>query len=144
MFLLVRPPFWLPLAIVLLLCGPWYLLTDPALVDACEQEPGFRHSATAAAYFPGHAFRAFGLTLSPPLVLGLIGRLLIPARHNAVRGRWAAIVALALSVWIFHTVVSAGYEERDLLPITPALAMFWSPVCSSSCACSSISLSNRR
>jgi hypothetical protein len=118
MLLVVRPSFWLPLVIVLVLCGPWYLLTAHAVVDTFAHTSGWQYSKTAAPFYAEHCVRALGLALSPIVALGLIDRVFRPCRHR-VSGRWAAIAALGFSVWIFHTAVAAGYEERYLVPVMP-------------------------
>ncbi len=122
-FLFVRPSFWVPLPIVLVLCGPWYLLTSHAVVDTWGETSGLHYSKTAAAFYAEHGLGALGLALSPLVALGVIDRIIVPPSRNGVSGRWAAIAALGFSVWIFHTAVSAGYEERFLVPAMPVLVM---------------------
>lgn len=122
--LVVRPSFWLPLAIVLVLCGPWYLLTAREVAGTWAEDPGWHYSKTAAAVYAEHGLRALGLALSPVVALGFIERVLLPSPSSRrASGRWAAVAALGLSVWIFHTAVPAGYEDRYLVPIMPTLVM---------------------
>ena len=123
MYLVVRPSFWMPLPVVLVLCGPWYLLTAHAVVDTFGETSGWHYSKTAAAFYAGHGLGALGLALSPLVALGVIDRIIVPPPRHGVSGRWAAIAALGFSVLIFHTAVSAGYEERYLVPVMPVLVM---------------------
>jgi hypothetical protein len=124
MYLVGRPSFWVPLGVVLVLCGPWYLLTAPAVVDTFANNAGWQYSKTAAAFYAEHGLGTLGLGLSPLVVLGIVDRVIGPPLRDRVTGRWAAIAALGVSVWIFHATVSLDYEERYLVPVTPVLVMF--------------------
>jgi len=122
--LLRRLSFWLPLVIVVVLCGPWYVFTARAVTETFAQNLGWRYTNAAGGFYAFHAVRALGLTLLPLVTLGLIDRVILPLRRGAVSGLWAAVIGLVLSNWLFHTVVAAGFEERYLVPVTPVLVMF--------------------
>lgn len=122
--LLRRLSFWLPLVIVVVLCGPWYVFTARAVTETFTQNLGWRYANTAGGFYAFHAVRALGLALLPIVALGLIDRVVLPLRRGAVSGLWAAVTGLALSNWLFHTVVAAGFEERYLVPVMPVLVMF--------------------
>ncbi len=122
--LLRRLSLWLPLVIVIVLCGPWYALTARAVTETFTQNLGLGYTNAAGGFYAFRAVRALGLGLLPIGALGLIDRVVLPLRRGAVSGLWAAVTALALSNWLFHTVVAAGFEERYLVPVMPVLVMF--------------------
>jgi 4-amino-4-deoxy-L-arabinose transferase-like glycosyltransferase len=123
MHLVLHASFWAPVGVVLLLCGPWYVVTAHAVVDTFAQPLGWEYSKTAASFYAERGLRALGLALTPIVALGLVDRVVFPTFRHGIPGRWAALAALGSSVWIFHTAVSAGYEERYLLPVMPVVVV---------------------
>lgn len=117
--LLRKWSFWLPVPIVLLAVGPWYVFTYGMV------EQGFRHtwgltyivvSTTENAKF---LWQNLG-----PLILGfaIIGLVSAVVRGGKPAGNGlVAACALFLSVWIFQTVVPAAIQDRYMIPAFPGL-----------------------
>jgi 4-amino-4-deoxy-L-arabinose transferase-like glycosyltransferase len=115
-----RVSFWLPLVLVVVLCSPWYVPTGPGVLNTHAHPLGLEYSSGAVAFYGFQVVRALGLGLLPIVVVGFIDRVIVPIRHRALAGRWAALSALLFGTWIFLCVVSAGYESRFLVPVIPS------------------------
>jgi 4-amino-4-deoxy-L-arabinose transferase-like glycosyltransferase len=73
----------------------------------------------AAVWFPWRAGTAVGW---PLILLAAVGAL-AAFRLARERQRWIAILALLLSVWFYHIVVSVGWDNRYLMPAALAIAV---------------------
>jgi 4-amino-4-deoxy-L-arabinose transferase-like glycosyltransferase len=113
-----RTSFWMPAAIVVVTCGPWYWWAR-----------GMAHSGLQIGFTKGWLRKAVLLYNSaalgelagwPILGIALIGM----AARWGVSGRWAAMCALLPSVWIFHTAVVPLREVRHFVPAIPAVVVF--------------------
>lgn len=109
---------------MVLLCGPWYLVTAGSVIQTFVYPAGCEYIKTAVTFYPSHAIGAFGLGLFPVMAAGVVDRVVRPLRNHDLSGRWAAMTALILSVCLFHSVVPAGYEGRYLVVTTPVQIMF--------------------
>ena len=122
--LIRRGAFWLPLAIVVPLCAPWYWLTRNMLPNTWEQpEPGWRFVGHALHFYGWHSLRIIGLTFLALAALGFAVELIAPRRAE-VKSKWAALGALLLATALLVVVVPAGLEERFLIPAVPAVLAF--------------------
>ncbi len=45
-------------------------------------------------------------------------------RPKSIRAEWAVLFALLLAVWVFHSIVPAGVEDRKLIIAVPAMVLF--------------------
>jgi Dolichyl-phosphate-mannose-protein mannosyltransferase len=122
--LLRKASFWLPAVIVIVLAGPWYLAYYGRVVYASEPYP-------TAAMIPGALRASFAAalnTLGPASFLiaaiGVWKRVIRPWRIGA-EPTWAAMIALATAVWLFHSFAYALVAPRYLLPVAPALVLFF-------------------
>ena len=122
--LLRRPSFWLPALIVAAVCGPWYLLTAGGVVDTFVYTGGAAYTAQAVRAFSSHFLKVLGVLLFPLACLGAVAQLR-RGSDGMVSGRWAAIVALPLSIFIFHVTVSVTDEDRHIVAATPALVLLF-------------------
>ena len=120
--------FWIPPVIVAIACGPWYVLTAKMASDgwSASYNPTWLLENPVAS----NAVDTLGLLGVPIFLLacagawiGLTGRddsaTDAEARHQA-----AALAALALSTWIFVSVIAPVRNERHLLPLMPTLLVF--------------------
>jgi hypothetical protein len=122
--LLLRPAFWLPAGLVLVLCGPWtYLTRHLAHNGFLYPGPTLEFTIPAVDFFSWGLVTITGAGLFALAALGLVVKVVRPWR-SGVGGKWAACAALVLAVWVFHCVVPVGLEERYLLPAVPAALLF--------------------
>jgi 4-amino-4-deoxy-L-arabinose transferase-like glycosyltransferase len=134
--LLLRPAFWLPAGIVLLLCGPWtYLTRGMAHNGFIYPSPTLAFTIPALGFFSWGLVEITGVGLFALVALGMFVKVVRPLSESGVpnercslragvEGKWAACGALILAVWLFHCVVPVGWEERYLIPAVPAALLF--------------------
>jgi 4-amino-4-deoxy-L-arabinose transferase-like glycosyltransferase len=122
--LLRKASFWLPAVIVVVVAGPWYLAYYGRVAYASEPYP-------SAAMIPDAMRACFAATLNTLgpaafliVAVGVWKRVIRPWRIGA-QPTWAAMIALATSVWLFHSFAYALMEPRYLLPAAPALVLFF-------------------
>ena len=134
MELLLRPAFWLPVAVVVPLCVPWYWITRHMLQSTGEHPTSaFNYIETAVRFYVAHSFRIFGVALLGLAVLGFIVQVILKRRHE-VRTKWAVLAALVISIGFLSCVVPVlpigeqrqvmGTEERFLFPAIAAIIAF--------------------
>ena len=124
-YLLTQPNFYYPAIIVLVLCGPWYIITLDMVKNGMQSESFSLSFVTASVpYYSYSIIKITGVVLSCLTLLGFITKVIIPCRYKNVEGRWVAFSALLLSVWTFHLIVPAGLESRHLITCVPILLMF--------------------
>ena len=117
--LLRRASFWLSAAIVGVLCAPWYIAFRHLVQYAAEPIP------TAADVVPSVIgnivllISAIGLPLTTLSTIGLIHWL--RAGVPGTRSLGIAMLALSLSVILFHSVLYPIVEARYLLPAVAAM-----------------------
>ena len=118
--LLRYPTFWLPLPIVAVLVGPWYVLTYD------QVEAGFRYSSTwdyAWAAIPANSWdllRATGPLLLAP---GMAGVVAACTRRRACDPLVACLAALFAAVFIFQAVTPAAIQARYIIAALPPLLL---------------------
>jgi 4-amino-4-deoxy-L-arabinose transferase-like glycosyltransferase len=122
--LLRRVSFWLPAAIVMVLCGPWYLLNYDRILYAGEPYPLAGTIPGAIRGYGAVVMKMFGPAGCVFVAAGVWKRVILPWRRG-VPPLWAALAALAMALWLFHTIAYSLVEPRYLLPAVPALVMFF-------------------
>lgn len=123
--LLRQRVFWLPLPVVAVLAGPWYLLSWNMVRYAAEMGPAGSSRAEALAGNLTVLYEALGAALLAVVLLGAGGALL---RSRGARGVESAMVSLIVSLLVFHSFLYPFTQERYLLPLMPAaliLATGW-------------------
>lgn len=119
-----RPVFWLPVAIVVPLCAPWYWVTRNMLPNTWQQaKPGLNYFAKALHFYTLHSLHVFGIGLIALAVVGLVVRI-VALRREQVASKWAVLAALLFSTALLAFVVPAGLEERFLIPLVPPVLAF--------------------
>jgi hypothetical protein len=116
--LLRRLSFWLPLPIVGVLAGPWYLLTYDRAAAGFRFAWGFDFVALATTSNVGYLRESLGL---PIVLLAAAGLLDVVARPRRAGTMAVGAAALFASVWIFQVVVPASLQDRYLAPALPPL-----------------------
>jgi len=149
--LLTRPAFWLPLAIVVALCAPWYwtithlilrdiprgteeAASDPSSASLIGDRLGLLvtawkvHSRASRGKAVGEVVRTLGWIVGLGLSLGIATgfgiRLWNGIRNRSMPGLWAAAAAWPVSVWILHATLFPDLEPRYLLTTLPPLILF--------------------
>jgi hypothetical protein len=122
--LLRQRSFWLPVAIVLAFCGPWYLMAPMAL----NQDTGalgsvHLHRRQMLGSF-NSLLRIIGILPSVFAVVGVCQRLARPFREQEGRFRWAALAALLLGFLTLRIFVGAASEARHLILVVPPTLLF--------------------
>jgi hypothetical protein len=116
---------WVPAAVVLLICAPWYVLT---FHDAVRGWPGEilprkvprRQLAGNLAAFP----YVLGIPLLIASVIGVFVTIVRPLFRRAIEPRPAVMFSLIVAVFVFHTAVAPTAEWRHILVAVPALLWF--------------------
>jgi Dolichyl-phosphate-mannose-protein mannosyltransferase len=124
--LLARWTFWLPVGIVGLLCGPWQVMTLQMAERGWTggEQPNVAFTFQALGIFLKVMASLLSYSLAPLVLIGFVVTVAIPYFRSRVEPEWATMAALILAVWVFHSVVPAGIEERKLIVAIPALILF--------------------
>ncbi len=124
--LVLRRSFWVSAAVVAATCLPWQLTTmrlaEEGWVGGSSPSVGYTVSALAR-FLP-----IFGEIVGPFLavlaVVGIVVTVLAPMFRRPVDSHPAVMLALVFAVWVFHSVVPAGVEDRKLIIALPAFILF--------------------
>lgn len=122
--LIVNRDVWLAGGIVALCTVPWNLITRDLIV------PTMQHSFGTGFFWEGGAFYLEKLLTGPGLfitalaLLGIVVKVVIPLFRSRVEPVWATLLAVIISVHLFHVLVPAGKEIRYLLPSYAAMILF--------------------
>jgi hypothetical protein len=118
---LLRWDFWAPLAMMVVLCAPWQILTAHLVQHGWTGTPGPAYFFDAVFYFARQLW--FGLN---PVVclLALAGAGAALLGPGGAAARPASMAALFASFYFFHGLTPVGLEIRQLLPAIPALLTF--------------------
>lgn len=120
-----RPSFWIPAALVVALCGPWYWLTLDMLKNGIlEQSPTWRYTLAAIPTFSHHLVHSMGLGLFALAGIGFFAKIILPFTRRDVQDRWGALGSLLLAGLIFHWIVPASFEPRHLVSVVPPTVCF--------------------
>jgi hypothetical protein len=123
--LLTRPSFWCPAVIVLVFCGPFYWITLDMVRNGWQDgAPNLKFTMAAIRYYSYQLTKIIGIGLSLLVAIGFVMRVIRSHWDRGVEGKWAAVGALLLSVWLFQCVVPSGLAARHLITAAPALLMF--------------------
>jgi GT2 family glycosyltransferase len=117
-----KPAFWLPVPVVVVVAGPWYLwavefLRDEVVVAPLQAEPWLSMYWRTTAANLNTMFHVAG-----PVLLFLAGWGLASGLRQR-RPLEASLGACALSVWIFVSWISPHTEVRHMVLLLPALAI---------------------
>ena len=117
-----RPAFWVAVAIIVLVAGPWTWATrNLGKGGWLQPNPSLGFSMEALPYYA----KKLGLALCIAPVAFLVFGVWVKARGSSPhQGRWAAAGALIIAVVIFQSIVPVGLEARHLIAALPAAVMF--------------------
>lgn len=119
-----EPAFWLAPLLVLVVCGPWQMLTVHSTAGTFGAAMGWSYTVAAIGFWLWHLARALGPVLGVLVLLGLWTQLAGLRRARTMDARWASLLGLLVSVLAFHSIVSAGWEPRYILAAVPPLLAF--------------------
>ncbi len=123
--LVMRPRFWISALLIALSCLPWQLMTmQVAERGWAASKPSLSYTWSALGQFLLIFIAIPGPVLSALIAIGIVVTVLAPMLRKPVAARPAVMLALILAVWIFHSLVPAGVEDRKLLIAVPALILF--------------------
>lgn len=118
--------FWGSALLVAVLCVPWQLMTLESVErgwDDAGESPVhfvFRYLVQYLEILAG----ILGPVLFVIALVGVAVTVVGPALRGRVGSRPAVMGALLFSVWVFHSLVPAGVEDRKMIPAVPALILF--------------------
>lgn len=121
--LMLRWGFWVPLPIVLVLAGPWTVMTAKMAANGFQYEAGVDFIDLAIATYADGLSAALGGLL---LLLAGVGMLLAVVRSWRGRAQadlWVALVALAVAFFVFHCLMPSGLDPRYMLPVVAPLIL---------------------
>src|SRR5690349_7790906 len=85
--------------------------------------PNLAYTTSALVEF----LRLFPQILGPVLLVfmlaGVATCVVVPYVRRNVRPEWATLFALLLAVWVFHSIIPAGVEDRKLIIAVPAMVL---------------------
>ncbi len=131
--LLKTAAFWIPAAVVGLLCTPWYVYTlDIAKGGWEEDSPSLHFFLKASRYVVTKLMETGGPVILLMVFLGLAKSCFArkgprngPGNDDKEKSCFFPVLAiLLLSVPIFHCIIPAGKEHRHLIPMLPAFVIF--------------------
>jgi hypothetical protein len=120
--LIKQRTFWLPVAIVVAVCGPWYLAMQGLVGYAMEPVPGMEAVGPALTTNAALLFKGVGAALALLAMTGFAVLVVVPALlGRAVAPFWAVMTGQIAGVYLFHSLAYPSFEDRYLLPALPAI-----------------------
>ena len=121
-----KPVFWIPAAVVAILCGPWQVLTMSMAQQGWQggDSPTLTYTLTALREFASVFVGLLGWGVTPVLLVGVAVTVALPYFRRSVSPFWATMFALIFAAWIFHSIVPVGVEPRKLVVGIPAMLLF--------------------
>ncbi|HET7086101.1 MAG TPA: glycosyltransferase family 39 protein [Rhizomicrobium sp.] len=117
--ILKRWSFWLPVGMVLLIAGPWSVISYHQVSQGFRYGWGWPYISVAVPQNAGILVRAFGPLLLPFVLLGAVP--LFRRGDDNVRALSALAAILLSAVLIFQCVAPAAIQDRYLEPALPPL-----------------------
>lgn len=118
--------FWIPLAVVLVVAGPWYVVMVHSVLYAMEPGNSGPSVFDATAMTFSELFSIAGPSLFVVAAAGcivLLKKVRASGRITLNEGLLTSAVATMLATVIFHSFLYPLIEERYLLPIAPSIIL---------------------
>ena len=123
--LLRRPALWGSGALVLIICGPWYVWTLQMQREGLTQHTTVLSFWLGAMRFYGsHIIGMLGWGVSLLAVIGLAAKLRAIWKSEDHSGTWAAMIGLFLGFFLLLSIIPTGPDARYLLLVVPAAIGF--------------------
>jgi hypothetical protein len=121
--LLRKVSFWASPAIVLALCGWWYVAHADLVWYASQPYSTLAEAPRTTALNTAALGSALSWILLPLVCLGC-WRKIGQSQSTEHSGTWASLFGLLISVWMFHSVLYPTFDLRYLLPALPPMVLF--------------------
>ena len=115
--------FWSAAVIVVALCGWWYVSQADLIWYASQPYSTLADAPISAAANTVTLASIVSWFFFPVVCLGCWVTVARPSSPEN-RGTWAALFALLIAVWMFHSVFYPTFEERYLLPAIAPIVLF--------------------
>ena len=119
--LLRRGSFWLMPVVVAVFCGPWYVLQRNMVRYAAEPVPTGSAWLVASRDNLAEIVAQVGIAAVPLIVIGFVVRVVRRPAHHTL---WASLFALAVALWVFHSVVYPITGSRYFIAPFACAALF--------------------
>jgi hypothetical protein len=110
--------FWVPVPVVAILTGPWYVLTYGQIAPGFRYHWGAEYARIALAANSEILLMSAGPVLIAVALVGLLAVIFDKAGRDALLSCNAALLA---AIWIFQCVVPSAIQDRYLIPLVPPL-----------------------
>jgi hypothetical protein len=110
--------FWVPVPVVAILTGPWYILTYGQVAPGFRYHWGAEYARIALAANSEILLTSAGPVLIAVALVGLLAVISDRAGRDALLSCNAALLA---AIWIFQCVVPSAIQDRYLIPLFPPL-----------------------
>ncbi len=121
--LLWNRKFWVGAGVVALVL-PWQLYTLHMAQQGWNGKAGLPYTREALPAYAALTLRDVGWAVGALALVGAVVRCALPRwRREQVNGFWAGMVSLAVAVWLFHSLVPAGIEDRKMILGLPAVLL---------------------
>lgn len=122
--LLKDPAFWIPLGLVLVLCGPWYALAPDARHERVAPYGGLKFSPLNLLRTPPQWIALVGWLPAGLFVAGLAERIWALVRNRSLPGFWVAAISLVGGLTVFRLFVGMSRNPRALTLAVPLALLF--------------------
>ncbi len=124
--LLKRLWLWIPFGIISIACIPWQMMTMRLAERGWDggSKPSIGYTINALLEFLALFPKILGPLLLLFMVVGICVLVLVPGLRRPIAPQMAGLFGLLVGVWVFHSVVPAGVEDRKLVLAVPAMVIF--------------------
>jgi hypothetical protein len=122
--LLKNPTFWIPLGLVLVLCGPWYALAPDARHEKVLPYGGLSFWPWSLLRTPPQWIAMLGWLPAGLFMAGLAERIWALVRTRSVSGFWVAAVSLMGGLTVLRLFVGVSRNPRTLTLAVPLALLF--------------------
>jgi hypothetical protein len=119
--LLRNRSFWLPVPIVGMVAGPWYIGTYSLVSQGFFYHWGVDYVVTATTANSRILLDTVGPLVLVCAIVGLVATIAKPTASDKKDSWVVAAAALFVAVWFFQSIVPAAIQERYLAPALPPL-----------------------
>jgi hypothetical protein len=118
--------FWIPAVIVLVLCGPYHILTWRMIHHGWPSDPGgIGSTVRALPELSRYLVQTIGWPLFLFAVLGVYAKVIAPWLKRTMENYWAVMITFIVAFFAFHALLYHDVAElRYYVIIAPAMVLF--------------------